>query len=38
VTGGMEAVDRIKRGAGSSGTVPQPPDRIRTLRVAADAR
>ena len=38
VMGGMEAVDSIKRGAGQSGMVPQPPDRIRTMRVAADAR
>jgi len=38
VTGGMDAVDRIKRGAGQSGMVPQPPDRIRTMRVAVDVR
>jgi peptidylprolyl isomerase len=36
VTSGMEAVDRIKRGAGMSGMV-QEPDRIRSMRVAADA-
>jgi len=36
VTAGMEAVDRIKRGAGMSGMV-QEPDRIRSMRVAADA-
>jgi peptidylprolyl isomerase len=38
VIAGMEAVDRIKRGAGPSGMVPPPPDRIRTFRVAADVR
>ena len=36
VTAGMEVVDRIKRGAGMSGMV-QEPDRIRSMRVAADA-
>jgi len=36
VTAGMEAVDRIKRGAGMSGIV-QGPDRIRSMKVAADA-
>jgi peptidylprolyl isomerase len=38
VVSGMEAVDRIKRGVGQSGTVPPPPDRIRRMRVAADIR
>ena len=36
VTSGMEAIDKIKRGAGMSGMV-QGPDRIRAMRVAADA-
>ncbi|MBR0681689.1 peptidylprolyl isomerase [Roseomonas eburnea] len=36
VTAGMEAVDKIKRGAGMSGMV-QGPDKIRSIRVAADA-
>jgi hypothetical protein len=31
----MEAVDRIKRGAGMSGQV-QEPDKIRSMRVASD--
>lgn len=35
VTGGMEAVDQIKRGSGGSGMV-QGPDRIRSMKVAAD--
>ncbi len=38
VVSGMEAVDRLKRGAGQMGLVPPPPDRIRTARIAADAR
>jgi peptidylprolyl isomerase len=38
VVGGMEAVDKIKRGQGSGGLVPPPPDRIRAMRVAADVR
>jgi peptidylprolyl isomerase len=38
VTGGMDAVDKIKRGSGPNGLVPPPPDRIRTMRVAADIR
>jgi peptidylprolyl isomerase len=38
VVAGMEAVDKIKRGQGQGGTVPPPPDRIRTMRVAADVR
>ena len=37
VIGGMDAVDRIKKGAPGSGTVTNP-DRIRTARIAADAR
>jgi peptidylprolyl isomerase len=37
VTAGMDAVDRIKRGAGQNGMV-RDPDRIRTLKVAADVR
>jgi cyclophilin family peptidyl-prolyl cis-trans isomerase len=37
VISGMDAVDRIKRGAPGSGTVTNP-DRIRTARIAADAR
>ncbi len=36
VTAGMDAIDKIKRGAGMSGMV-QGPDKIRSLRVAADA-
>ena len=36
VTAGMEAIDKIKRGAGMSGMV-QGPDKIRSLKVAADA-
>ncbi len=38
VVSGMDAVDKIKRGVGQSGQVPLPPDRIRTMRVAADVR
>ena len=38
VVSGMDAVDKIKRGVGQSGMVPNPPDRIRAMRVAADAR
>ena len=38
VISGMEFVDRIKRGAGQSGQVPAPPDRILRLRVAADVK
>ena len=37
VTAGMEAVDKIKRGSGGSGVV-QGPDRLRSMRVAADIR
>ncbi len=36
VTSGMDAVDKIKRGSGMSGVV-QGPDKIRSMRVAADA-
>ena len=36
VTAGMDAVDKIKRGAGMSGVV-QGPDKIRSIRVASDA-
>jgi peptidylprolyl isomerase len=35
VTAGMEAVDRIKRGTGSSGMVPPPPDRLIRARLGA---
>jgi peptidylprolyl isomerase len=37
VTSGMEFVDKIKRGAGGSGTVSNP-DKIISLRVAADVK
>lgn len=37
VTAGMDAVDKIKRGAGQSGMVREP-DRIRSMKVAADVR
>jgi len=37
VTSGMEAVDRITPGEGQSGMV-RSPDRIRSMRVAADVR
>ncbi len=37
VVSGMEAVDRIKPGDGANGMV-RDPDRIRTMRVAADVR
>ncbi len=36
VVAGMEAVDRIKRGAGQSGIV-SGPDRIQSMRIAADS-
>ncbi len=36
VVAGMEAVDRIKRGAGQSGLV-SGPDRIQSMRIAADS-
>jgi cyclophilin family peptidyl-prolyl cis-trans isomerase len=35
VTAGMEAVDRIKRGAGQSGMVPAPADRLIRARLGA---
>jgi peptidylprolyl isomerase len=35
VVSGMEAVDRIKRGAGSSGMVPAPADRLIRARLGA---
>ena len=35
VTAGMEAVDRIKRGVGQSGTVPAPADRLIRARLGA---
>ncbi len=35
VTEGMEFIDKIKRGSGGGGTVNNP-DRIKTMRVAAD--
>lgn len=38
VIAGMEHVDRIKRGQGQSGQVPNPPDRIVRMRVAADVK
>ena len=38
VVSGMEFVDRIKRGQGQSGQVPNPPDRIVRLRIAADIK
>ncbi|HEY0420817.1 MAG TPA: peptidylprolyl isomerase [Acetobacteraceae bacterium] len=37
VVSGMEFVDKIKRGSGQSGTV-QGPDRIKSMRVAADVK
>jgi cyclophilin family peptidyl-prolyl cis-trans isomerase len=37
VTAGMDAVDKIKRGAGQSGQV-RDPDRIRSAKIAADVR
>jgi peptidylprolyl isomerase len=37
VTGGMDAVDKIKRGDPPSGVV-RGPDRLRSMRVAADIR
>ncbi|WP_431285909.1 peptidylprolyl isomerase [Humitalea sp. 24SJ18S-53] len=36
VVSGMDVVDKIKRGAGGSGTVAQPVDRLVRMRVAAD--
>jgi peptidylprolyl isomerase len=37
VVSGMEFVDHIKRGVGQSGSVPPPPDRIITMRLASQA-
>jgi peptidylprolyl isomerase len=37
VVSGMEFVDKIKRGSGSSGSV-QNPDRIKSMKVAADVK
>jgi len=37
VVSGMEAVDKIKRGSGSSGMVPAPADKIVKAQIAADA-
>lgn len=36
VVSGMEAVDKIKRGQGSSGMVPQPADKLIKAQIAAD--
>ena len=36
VIGGMEYVDRIKRGSGPGGVVPPPPDRILKMRLASN--
>ncbi len=38
VVSGMEFVDKIKRGAGQSGSVPPPPDKMIKVQVAADAK
>jgi peptidylprolyl isomerase len=38
VTSGMEFVDKIKRGVGQSGSVPQPADKMVKVQVAADAK
>ena len=38
VVSGMEHVDNIKKGGGSSGAVAPPPDRIVRMRVAADVK
>jgi len=37
VISGMEAVDKIKRGQGSSGMVPAPADKLIKAQIAADA-
>jgi cyclophilin family peptidyl-prolyl cis-trans isomerase len=37
VVSGMEAVDKIKRGAGGSGMVPAPADKVIKAQIAADA-
>ncbi len=36
VVEGMDVVDKIKRGVGGGGTVPNPPDRIITARLMSD--
>ena len=38
VTSGMEFVDKIKRGAGQSGAVSDPKDKMIKVQVAADAK
>lgn len=38
VVSGMEAVDKIKRGAGQGGSVPAPQDKMIRVRVAADIK
>jgi peptidylprolyl isomerase len=38
VTSGMEAVDKIKKGAPGSGAVAPPPDRMIKVQVAADVK
>jgi peptidylprolyl isomerase len=38
VTSGMEFVDKIKRGVGQSGSVPQPADKMVKVQVAAEPR
>ncbi|MDD3311893.1 peptidylprolyl isomerase [Pseudodesulfovibrio sp.] len=38
VVSGMQFVDKIKKGAGQSGQVPYPPDKILRMRIAADVK
>ena len=38
VTSGMEFVDKIKKGQGQSGSVPDPKDKMIKVQVAADAK
>ena len=38
VIAGMEAVDKIKRGDRASNGIVRDPDRLRSMRVAADIR
>ena len=38
VAKGIECVDKIKKGAPTSGVVPPPPDRMLKVRVAADVK
>ncbi|MCF4164906.1 peptidylprolyl isomerase [Zavarzinia compransoris] len=38
VTSGMEFVDKIKRGVGQSGSVPDPKDKIISMKVQADVQ